>query len=297
MEDKIYISIPDFWNNYNLNIQLIDLWHKNKDYFYDNIIIDSCYGSFPTIFNGGRVVRGYTTNNNIINTMSAFNERGISIRHTFTNLNIQLEDLNDKVFNNILKFSVALSKQYDIKNGINIADNKICDYVLKFYPELYIMYSTTLNINKENDINSISENNLIVPSYSVNNDFHLLQKLKYPNNIELLIGEACIDNCPNRKLHHKTISNIQYLDDSAFFHCPYGCENKYDFYNTIPLRNHYISYNDIISNYLPLGINKFKISGRSDSVINVIERYVLYLIKPEYKDKVRNILLSETLKC
>ena len=57
------------------------------------------------------------------------------------------------------------------------------------------------------------------------------------------------------------------------------------------MRDHYVSIDDIRDVYLPLGINKFKISGRSDHPVNIIENYVNYFVKPEYRDTVRNKLL------
>ena len=60
-------------------------------------------------------------------------------------------------------------------------------------------------------------------------------------------------------------------------------------------RNHYVSIDDIRNTYLPLGINKFKIGGRHDSKVNLIENYVNYLVKPEYRDDIRNKLLNMNL--
>ena len=66
------------------------------------------------------------------------------------------------------------------------------------------------------------------------------------------------------------------------FTCPYGCEG-YFYYDVPVIRDHYVTIDDIREVYMPLGINKFKISGRNDSPVNVIENYVNYLVKPEFK--------------
>ena len=43
----IKFSIPDYYGFYGLNLFLIDLMREQPDKFYDDIIIDSVYGSFP----------------------------------------------------------------------------------------------------------------------------------------------------------------------------------------------------------------------------------------------------------
>jgi len=52
-----------------------------------------------------------------------------------------------------------------------------------------------------------------------------------------------------------------------------------------------VSYDSINEQYLPLGLNKFKISGRSEGPIFLSEKYVRWLVKPEYRDEIRMNLL------
>ena len=44
-----------------------------------------------------------------------------------------------------------------------------------------------------------------------------------------------------------------------------------------------------------MGFSNFKIEGRNINPVDVIDSYVYYLIKPEYTDMVRNILLKAQL--
>ena len=50
--------------------------------------------------------------------------------------------------------------------------------------------------------------------------------------------------------------------------------------------------NDLIPKYLELGINNFKLEGRNASISNNIENYIYYLIKPEYQNEIKNLLIQ-----
>ena len=52
------------------------------------------------------------------------------------------------------------------------------------------------------------------------------------------------------------------------------------------LRTH-ITPDDIYEKYLPMGFNQFKIEGRTSNVLNLMETYFYYMIKPEYADEAR----------
>ncbi len=41
-----------------------------------------------------------------------------------------------------------------------------------------------------------------------------------------------------------------------------------------------------------MGFNQFKIEGRTATMFNLVEFYLYYMIKPEYKDKARLALLN-----
>ena len=49
----------------------------------------------------------------------------------------------------------------------------------------------------------------------------------------------------------------------------------------------HISPEDIYEKYVPMGFSNFKIEGRSIPDVNVLENYVYYMVRPEYKDEVR----------
>lgn len=261
---------------------------QEPEKFYDDIKIDSIYGSFPgCIWNSGRAACGWASIENIVNTVAAFNQQKISVRYTFTNSEIKGRHLLDYYCNTILQNTGKLVE--GVQNGVNINQPILADYIAKNYPEFYLLWSTTKGINSIEETNKLSEDRITVLYYGMNNTT-ALNELTHPENIEILVSEACIERCPKRFEHYSSIGKLQLLEPSEAFQCPYGCE-QYFYYDTPVKRDHYVSIDDIREIYLPLGINKFKISGRQDHPVNLIENYVNYFAKPEFRDNVRNKLL------
>ena len=44
-----------------------------------------------------------------------------------------------------------------------------------------------------------------------------------------------------------------------------------------------------------MGFNHFKIEGRTMPIAQVIESYVYYLVKPEYQNKIRLLILERCI--
>lgn len=301
MADKIYFSIPSFTYLKKLNLYILDLKQKYPEKFNDDVVIESVYGNYPlAIWNGGRLNYNYADpfprkiRDEIRNTTNIFNSYNVSIRYTFTNLLIEEKHLSDTYCNMIIENTVS---PYNVQNGCTVASPILREYLKEQYPHLYLVHSTTLEDSNIDSINQKSNDQMLVLPFSVNNQFDLLQQLKNPHNIEVLAAEeSCIDNCPNRKQHYHEISafNLHQIDDVEI-DCPrlkIAAHGYY--YQTISSVKSYVSLDTIRDKYLPLGINHFKISGRSEStkiLINTIENYVNYFIKPEYQNDMRNQIL------
>jgi len=288
-KDKILFSIPDFYNYYALNLTLLKLMNEQPGMFRDDVVVDSMYGSFPgVIWNAGRTQFGGAPLDNIQATIQGINSLGVSMRFTFTNKYVDSEELFNDHYGNVI-----LQCAHNGMNGVNVSSPQFAGYIKKNYPNYYLLWSTTKGIKDVDEVNALSEDRLIVPPYTMNNT-DAVTKFTHPENIELLCCEACIDNCPNRAHHYDTIAKAQMVTPSDPFKCPHGCEHYY-FADIFGTRKHHITYDMIKEKYLPLGINKFKISGRNDNIINVIERYVEFFALPEYRDRVRNHLIIDTM--
>ena len=276
----IKFHIPDFYFLNQLNRTLIDLINESPNLFYDNISIGSIYGTFSNaIWNGGRISTGrYISRNNILNTIEEFNKRNVPLRYTFTNSQVTDIHFNDEYCNEILKLS---------NNGFNeIMVNNLAleEYLRKNYPNFKYILSTTAAIRGIDNINKACEKyDMIVIDYNDNRDIELLDKIENKDKIEILINETCPPNCQFRKYHYDLISQIQInpdLDkDRTGFQCP---NDKSDLTN--------INEEELYGIYSEMGFSNFKIRGRMNPPKLVTEYYVKYLVKPEYKDNVREML-------
>ena len=294
--NKIYFSIPDFWGKHDLNILLMSLYRNQREKFYDDIIIDSIYGNFPCIWNGGRYIRGNPAGLEMYNIIKEFNEFGLSIRFTCTNTLIKEQQLYDTIGNQILSIG-EYPVNNNVKNGVNCGNDLMNNYVKEKYPNYYTIWSTTIGTTDINEINRKSENQLLVLDRTISKDFDLLQQIEHKENIELLCCERCRCNKETRQAHYENLHRAILGEMIPDFNCPFFEHGQKEYYyETIDNNPGNISIQEIREKYLPLGFNQFKISGRNESVINLIERYVNYLVKPEYKDHVRNYLLLNIIE-
>ena len=294
--------IPDFYVHAILNLNLIDKIKEHPEYFYDGIEIASCYGCFaPALWNGGRVVAGTSTTTLINNTIRAFNERGVPIRYTFTNPTLTKDDLRDPFCNKICRLA---------ENGFNeIIVNLpfLEDYIREKYPKYPLVSSTVKQIEDYDALMREFEKDykLVVLDYNWNNDFERLEKIpqEYRARCEILINPYCTPHCKRRGAHYAALGEAQRESSvSPLMSKLYGrntmqkamdfkCEfTSYNFYQIQKLGT-FVGL-DSIQKYLDMGFNNFKIEGRVISPYNVLESYIYYMVKPEYRDLCRLEILT-----
>lgn len=300
LKNKAIFSIPDFYNNFNLNMFLLKLMHDEPQLFDPDVVIGSVYGTFPgCIWNGGRGQGGSSSFNNILATIIPFIHQGVQIRFTFTNQSDKIKNvLNDWYANQICDIANQATDSINWHNteypmvtpiAANINRPELAKYLSFKHPEFQLVNSTTICSNLIDDVNEMSKDRLTVLNYTMNNT-NAIPELKYPENIEVLVCEACIDNCPTRAHHYETISDGQMYMQSEEFKCPHNCE-QFLYYETVTKRHHHITPEMIKKDYIPIGINQFKISGRNNNVINTIESYAIYFSAEGQRDNLRNRLL------
>ena len=285
LNQKIKFYLPDFYYQYKLNKKLVELLHEHPEYFYDNIQISAVYGSFPSaIWNGGRLMTGTTTNDNIKNTIAGFNNIGIPVRFTFTNCLIEKEHVYDTYCNMIMDYA---------NNGMNevLVNSPILEeYLRNKYPNFKYILSTTRCERDINKINDACENyDLVVPDYRDNIDFDYLNKLKHKDKIELLINAYCDPDCKIRSKHYEQLSKdqITFAPYSTFTSCDV-MGRAFMEAQKLPT---VMKVEDLYGKYTELGFSNFKIEGRTLHSYEIIESYIYYLVKTEYKDIVRHDLV------
>jgi collagenase-like PrtC family protease len=208
----------------------------------------------------------------------------IKIRHTCTNSLIKDEYLNHELCN----FYLKLTEQEG--NSVIVASPELKEYIKMNFPKYSIINSTTLGITDINIYNQLSKTELTVLDYNYNNNNEYLKQLQHPENIEILCAEACRPNCEKRKDHYLSISRSNLYQDEPRFFCDYaGIKN---FYLNLQKLPHVIT-NERIEEMVTMGINNFKIAGRTLGGDMMLELLLYYLIKPEYQ----NITRCEALYC
>jgi collagenase-like PrtC family protease len=284
---EIGFHLPGFYNNLDINNILIGAMESEPGWFKDNLKIKSVFDTFPTsVWNGGRWVGGQADESRIKYTLKLFNDRGIAVRFTFTNPLICEEHLHDRFCNRVMELS---------NNGLNeviVFSPLLEDYIRKNYPKYKITSSTCKQIRSMDELNTELEKdyNLVVLDYNWNNKFDELKKIKHPEKCEVLVNPCCIPNCPRRGEHYANIGRNQikfwdYMNNpdrsapfkSEPFECQYMSNTFYDTkgYYTV------ISPDDVFTKYAEMGFNQFKIEGRSNRNISLLETYMQYLVKPE----------------
>ena len=133
---------------------------------------------------------------------------------------------------------------------------------------------------------------LVVANPSFNHNPELI-KLPRTDKIELIVNSPCFDNCSRQELHYKTLSRqiLLFSGNSDFSPCAAIRENAYDI---IKKRKSFIDNHFIDSELVPHGIENYKIEGRTANEINLIEFYVYYFIREEFKEVARNDLLIQS---
>lgn len=291
-------SLPGYYNHFNEIQVLLQYYKQHPDYFYPDRIIDSAYDLPPgLIWNGGRINLSNKHNKISYDQLFSFYHSipNFHLRHTCTNMLLGEEEILNKECNNFLKKYVSQQDKIIVNNSV------LYTYLRKNY-SFEIIFSTTLCLDDIDTINKLSENNIYVLNYNYNNNDDYLRQLKHPEHIEILCGEPCVDNCPDRLQHYRTISKQQLglpLDDNDIIQCRHRVMTEaitpQTEFDVIQNRANAI-HNDRIEALAAQGFQYFKISGRFTSTLVFFKLISYYLILPEKREEAEKELCKEVAK-
>jgi collagenase-like PrtC family protease len=292
----IYFYLPGMYSHYKLNIEFIKYFMDHKDFFYDDIAIGASYGVFPpSIWGGGRYTPGYTSVEEMKEKINAYNNLGVPVRYTFTNSLIEERHLYDTFCNLALDTAYERSKT----NEVLVFSDLLESYIRKHYPEMPIISSTTKNIrSEEGEIEEVQKDyKLVVLEHDFNPIACESEKLcKYADRFEILLDSFCNDNCPMKSFHLAANANRNINFTTNEMQCGFTnapCTNNpkngvmSNFYYTMDKRKNFVKVEDIYGKFKDAGFKHFKIDGRQLSQYDVLESYCYYMVKPEYRDRVR----------
>lgn len=287
MELNFYL--PDFYSNCSLICFMADMMKQAPECFYEGAKISAAYGSFPNaIWNGGRIFLDRITKQKMIKVIDELNSRGIAVRYTFTNPLVEEKHLQDTFCNLCLELG-------DKKGNEVLVNSPILEqYIRENYPSYQLISSTTKCLTKKEDIEAELEKDyyLVVADSALNNTPELFN-MSHRDRIEVIVNHRCEDNCPKRRAHYLAQGKAQM--EFADLEFP-ACQNLgRDFWQL--MNNHSFITNEMIhGQYVDAGFRHFKLDGRGWGFRNLVESFVYYLVKPEWRDKVRMVILKEVFK-
>ncbi len=285
-DNKIYWHIPGFCVFRLLNQVLMNMMKSQPEYFNDGYTIGSAYGTFPgAIWNGGRAVVGSVSKHQIESILNIYGQRNIPVRFTWTNSLIGEKECFDTYCNLIMRLA---------DNGINqvlVNSPALEKYLRENYPSFKVISSTTKRITDPGKLTEEFEKDyfLVVLDYDLNHNEEVLENIVSSGNAgrcEILVNEVCYPGCPKRAEHYEQQSRMQLeYDPMTTFPCP-NVQTPRTFSECMD-RPAFIKDTEIAS-YIERGFRQFKIAGRGMPEDYVIDSYVYFLAKPEYRDIVRN---------
>lgn len=296
---KVKFHLPGLRYNFPLNMFWISMMEQHPEYFREGVEIASFFGAFPlALWNGGRFLGNDQCDASFVkNVVKTINGKKIPIRYTFTNPLLTEEDLDDPYCNFLMEVG---------DNGMNevLVFSEILEkYLREKYPS-YAFNSTTCK--EIRDVDALNEEmnkdyKYVVLDYNLNNHWDILEKVEHKEKLEVLINACCVPDCKRRGDHYKniainqrtTLENRKLPKEKQKKIIPWTCE--YGDHNciwTIQEYSTFVSPEMIWEKYVPMGINNFKIEGRTGNLFSLIETYCFYMIKPEKVGEARLLLLK-----
>ena len=285
---KIFFKLPGLFEKFDLIKKVIEVYNAYPFAFKECYIIDSVYGSNGGSLNGGRSISECKHN---IKDILSFCEQNkvfptIIMSNTLVTYEEAARDANAiKILNNSNIYTTYFC----------VANNEVEKWLLdNGVASCNIISSTTKCLNEKDLEKEEKSHVLVVLPENLINRFDIISKLPIEtrSKLEVIVNSACPLNCMTRKKHYDYMSRIALREKVPKFVCPNynyaGNGFLYELFNT----PQFVS-NKMINKYIELGINHFKIQGRTDSYYNLIETFAYYLVKDRYKIMFRELVQQQ----
>ena len=291
---KAFYHLPGLFEFYDLYRAFLPLYRDHREYFYDWCEIGSIYGApQDSLWGGGRVGFGDASPRDVVSLME---EYGISARLTFSNSLLTQEHLSDRRCNSLCE----LFAKGSTPNGIIICSDILIDYIKKNYPSFYLVSSTTKVITDfelfKNELDR-EEFRFVVPDFRLNKEIDKLRSLTdtQKQKVEFLCNECCSFDCSARKKCYENVSRKSLGEDVEDHRCISPDAAKGYRFSEAMKNPGFIGISDITDIYLPMGIDNFKIEGRSLGSAVILEFLLYYMSRPEYQLKVREEIYLDSM--
>lgn len=293
MHNKVFYHLPGLFEFYALYKEFFLLWQEHREYFYPWCEIASVYGApSDCLWGGGRIGFGDDDVEAVIELMQTYD---LSARLTFSNSLLEKEHLADEKCNRLCELFEKLGN-----SGIILHSDLLLDYLKKNYPGFYYVSSTTKVLTEFPEFKKEVERSdfrYVVPDFRLNKAFDKLATLSQEekDKVEFLCNECCWIGCLDRKACYENVSRKS-LDTACSDHiCKSPGANEGYRFSTAMASPAFISVQDILHTYMPMGFTNFKIEGRGLGSAMVLEFLLYYLTKPEYQIHVREALYLDSM--
>lgn len=284
----IYFYLPDFYPAFHRNLLVADLLQDFPEYFYEGVKIGAFYGSFPgAVWNGGRVERGICDRNQMEYVLHEFNRRGIPCRYTFTNPLLEEKHIYDTYCN------LCMEAGNNGMNEVLVNSPLLEEYIRDKYPGYPLIASTTrlLDTLEQEKEEQQKDYRLVVLNKKFNHAPEL-SALEHKDSYEILVNSYCRDECPESQAHYEEVGLAQLNFRSPDYHqCSYIKRNFYELMEN----KSFITVEELYGKYVPEGFRHFKLDGRAFPEYSVLESYLYYMIRPQWRDRVR-LMLQKALQ-
>lgn len=283
-------SIPDGGRMRLINRALLIAMDQHPNWFYHDFKIDVAFGCPPNcIWNGNRLDLGTQFDENRFQELITFYKAfGVDYRLNFTNSLLKAEHLADDYANKMTSLADKAGCRVTVNSKL------MYEYIRKKYQGLKISWSTSADygksvVEKIKKINELSQSEIVVLPYDLNNKEEL-RHLVHPENLEILVCETCIDNCPMRQQHNILTNEAILGDKSVVKNCDQIECLLGDSRDDTVRRLHFVG-RKLLKVYQSIKINRFKISGR-DNVEQPLAAYSYYFVIEEARQKFLDFIQS-----
>lgn len=280
---NINISLPNFHNQIFLNLCFITLQENNKTVFKNGFEISAAEGCFPYSIWSLNRDRRYITMHDVETTLNLYIKHSIPVNYIFDNGSISKEDLSDK-FSNML-----LEAAHKNGNGVYVRSNLLYDYIKENYPSYKLIKIAAPDEFDRKDI-------AVIDKY--NNTFKK-NDIKFKEDAYITLNPMCPSDCRHYDEHRKylELEQLNYYGISDVYVCP--LKRDFNFYDLI--NNSNFITEEKMKDYINAGFRNFRIDYPSIEkcadinygIYDTIESYIYYLIKPEYKDEIRHLIIKK----
>lgn len=222
-------------------------------------------------------------------TFALLDSHGVAARLTLTQMFVDEELLHDAYFARIMH----AARGHKVE-AIVYAD-ELNEFLKRAHPGMPRILSTTREILDLDAFNAAAwEYDLVVLNYTLHRNDAFLRGIEQPQKAEVMVNEFCAPGCPHRAEHYQQNSRDQ--KDGAIR--PFSCVQPASsaFFEHAEGHPVILTNNDVRYLHDEYGIENFKIVGRGVPFATVLEALLYYLIKPEYRENLRHMVMMSAGK-